>query len=67
MTREQLDAIRTRVERDFVPRRLDALALLDEVERLRDALALVAAPYGPTVPDLWVGVEVARKTLGEKT
>lgn len=67
MTREQLDAIRARVERDFVPRRPDVLALLEEVERLRDALAMVAAPLSPTAPDLWIGVQMARNVLGDKT
>jgi hypothetical protein len=34
-----------------------------EVERLRDALAVVAAPLSPTVEDLWAGVLLARRVL----
>jgi hypothetical protein len=72
MTREHLDAIRAvlaECRRLGWTTRLvdDASALLAEVERLRDALAAVAAPLSPTVPDLWIGVQMARNVLGEKT
>jgi len=40
--------------------KLEALA---QVERLRDALAAVAAPLSPTVEDLWAGVLLARRML----
>jgi hypothetical protein len=63
MTPDQLSAIRDRIERDFVPRRPDAVVLLAEIERLRDALACVAAPLSPTVEDLWAGVQLARRVL----
>jgi len=63
MTKQQLSVLRSRVERDFVPRRSDAIAMLAEIERLRDALAAVAAPLTPTVEDLWVGVQLARRVL----
>ena len=43
----------------------DVEALLAEVERLRDALAVVAAPLSPTAHGLWAGVETARKVLKE--
>jgi hypothetical protein len=42
--------------------KLEALA---KVERLRDALAVVAAPLSPTVEDLWAGVLLARRVLNE--
>jgi hypothetical protein len=41
----------------------DIEVLLSEVERLRDALAAVAAPLSPTVEDLWTGVQLARRVL----
>ena len=41
----------------------DIEVLLAEVERLRDALAAVAAPLLPTVEDLWTGVQLARRVL----
>jgi len=43
----------------------DVEALLAEVDRLREALELVASPLSPTVTDLWAGVETARKALKE--
>ncbi len=39
--------------------------LVAEIRRLRDALAIVAAPLSPTVDDLWGGVMLARRVLNE--
>lgn len=78
MTKDEIDAIRERLAAAKAWRPFsgswddiafgqraaqDVEALLAEVERLRDALAVVAAPLWPTVPDPWVGVEMARKAL----
>lgn len=75
MTREKLDAIRERLAAakawkpftgsvdDRQRAMQDVEALLAEVERLRDALAMIAAPLWPTLADLWFGVETARKAL----
>lgn len=78
MTKDELDAIRERLaaakawkpfdgswdDIAFGQRAAqDVEALLAEAARLRDALAAVAAPLSPTVPDLWAGVETARKAL----
>jgi hypothetical protein len=80
MTREELDAIRERLAAAKAWRPFtgswddiafgqratqDVEALLVEVERLRDALSVVAAPLSPAAPDLWAGVETARKVLKE--
>jgi hypothetical protein len=63
VTSDQLSAIRARHNDGFAPRMQDTSLLLNEVERLRDALACVAAPLSPTVEDLWAGVQLARRVL----
>jgi hypothetical protein len=49
--------------REAIARKADKV----EIERLRDALAAVAAPLSPTVEDLWTGVLLARRALNGGT